>query len=131
VVFDYVGIQLTVSRLEKDHRRWEQFFRQNGIEPLVIIYEELLEDREATVRKILRHLEVPETEALALRTGLNRRQDNRVNQQWIERFKTIQAKGRLYRFFALVLGIQSLLIAMLLRWTHGKVKHKPAHSDKG
>jgi LPS sulfotransferase NodH len=66
---------------------WQEYFRTNRFEPLVVAYEDLAHDVEAEVNRILSWLGLPEAR-LADRTWRHQRQADAVTEQWAEQFRT-------------------------------------------
>ena len=56
--YSFEGILARVELIQRQSRGWARFFAENGITPLVVIYEELVSDYDATVRRALGHVGV-------------------------------------------------------------------------
>jgi Stf0 sulfotransferase len=54
--YNFDGIERCRRLIENFELQGDRFFRANGVEPLVVAYEGLVEDREATVREVVREL---------------------------------------------------------------------------
>lgn len=57
--FDFHQIEAFIRLGEAEDVRWRQFFQQYNISPLELTYEELVQDLEGTVRRVLRFLGIP------------------------------------------------------------------------
>jgi trehalose 2-sulfotransferase len=53
VPYDLEGIEDCRRWIESGEVRWDRFLRHNGIEPVVVVYEELVSDYEATIERVL------------------------------------------------------------------------------
>jgi LPS sulfotransferase NodH len=58
VPYSFEGILARVERIQRHSRGWGRFFAENAIAPLVVIYEDLVSDYDATVRRALAHIGV-------------------------------------------------------------------------
>jgi LPS sulfotransferase NodH len=85
-VFHRAAIAHLASRLTEQEDRWGSLFAAQGLHPLTIVYEELVEHWESTLRRTLRHLDVPEADTIALPDPPLKRQSDERSQDWVERF---------------------------------------------
>lgn len=84
-VYDARLIRSRLEAIAVAERGWGAFFSAWGIEPLRITYEELVADREATLRKALRFLDVEPPATLPLASSA--RQADAITAEWIARFR--------------------------------------------
>jgi trehalose 2-sulfotransferase len=96
-VYHRPAIEHLVRRLTEQEDRWSTLFAQAGVEPLTIVYEELVETWEATLRRTLAFLEVPEAASIALPDPPLRRQSGDRSREWVERYLTEDAGRALTR----------------------------------
>jgi LPS sulfotransferase NodH len=96
-VYHQAAIEHLVRRLTEQEDRWSTLFAQAGVEPLVVIYEELVEVWEASLRRTLRHLGLPEADTLELPDPPLRRQSNDRSREWVERYLAEHAGRSLTR----------------------------------
>jgi LPS sulfotransferase NodH len=85
-VFHRDAIAHLVSRLTEQEDRWGGLFASRGLHPLTVVYEELVEHWESTLRRTLRYLGVPDADAIELPDPPLQRQSNARSQEWVERF---------------------------------------------
>lgn len=80
--FDEKLITRCMDDARKDELVWEEFFKRNSIEPLVVEYEDLCEDFAGTIQKVLRHLKVrlPAGEVPASPSTV--RQSDELSREW-------------------------------------------------
>jgi LPS sulfotransferase NodH len=83
--YDFDGIERCRRLIENFELHWDRFFRANGIEPLVVAYEGLVEHREATVRQVVRELR-PDAPMRTVGPPTLRRQSGDLNERMLERF---------------------------------------------
>ncbi|MFN8635161.1 MAG: Stf0 family sulfotransferase [Chloroflexota bacterium] len=71
-VFDFEAIHYLANVAANDDRAWQGFFAQHGIEPLVVVYEELERSPEQVSRQILDFLQLSTPERLPVPESLER-----------------------------------------------------------
>jgi LPS sulfotransferase NodH len=71
--------------------KWQAYFRDNGIIPLTISYEDLASDYSGTIVRILEWLGVREADAAAVRASRFKPQSNTLNEDWLARYKAFKA----------------------------------------
>ena len=86
--FDFNGIDTAVRWAQEQAEAWRGWFAANGIEPLQVVYEDLVADPGETVRRSLAFIgvDVPDDIAVEPQT---RRQGDEVNDEWIRRYREI------------------------------------------
>lgn len=82
--YDRDEIRRHLAMLDRDDRIWSDYFARRGIQPHVVVYEELLADYEETVRTCLAFLGV-DPPARIPAPGIER-QSGDVTERWVERF---------------------------------------------
>jgi LPS sulfotransferase NodH len=88
--FDFDQIDAFVRAGRNDELRWRQFFRDNDIVPLELIYEELVRDIEGTVLRVLGFVGIPGEDVKLPPPTLRRLADGR-SQEWEARYRRICA----------------------------------------
>jgi LPS sulfotransferase NodH len=66
---------------------WEQIFQKRKIHPLVLIYEEFIEDPEKSVGRILQDCSIPLAPRAEVDLPPAERQSDQTNLEWAERFR--------------------------------------------
>lgn len=83
--YSFEGIECCRRLIENFELHWDRFLRANGIEPVTVVYEKLVEDFEGTVREVVRYL-APEASTPAVPPPVVRRQSGEVTEEMLERF---------------------------------------------
>jgi LPS sulfotransferase NodH len=84
--FDRDEIDRYLGRLERDEASWEEFFERHGIAPHRLSYEELVQEREATLRKIFDFLRVALPEGFEFDPPALEQQADRMSDEWVARY---------------------------------------------
>ncbi len=82
--FDPVAIRDLEVMLDQNDQRWRNYFKNNGIEPLVVEYEDLASDYASNVERVLRWLEIPGVNGIA--PPRLRRQADGQTDDWLARY---------------------------------------------
>ncbi len=83
--YSYAEILRCLRHLDRDERRWTDYFESRTLAPHVVFYEDLLASYEETVLGCLHHLGVEATGPIP-EPGLSR-QAGEVTERWLERFE--------------------------------------------
>jgi LPS sulfotransferase NodH len=84
--FDFDEIEAFVRVGEVEDAHWRKFFEEHDIAPLELIYEELVQDLEGTVRQVLGFLGIPAENVKVPPPTLRRQADHR-SQEWEARYR--------------------------------------------
>jgi len=85
--FNFEAIQSLVQLCTWEDRAWQDYFRQNAIEPCTVVYEDLLESPAAVVRRVLSYLAVQARDPLFQEGAwLHQRQSDAISEEWVERY---------------------------------------------
>jgi LPS sulfotransferase NodH len=76
--------------LEHDSR-WQSYFAENQIVPLIIYYEDLVSDYLGTIRRILRWLGIPNADDVNIAPPRLRRQSNARSHEWLKRYAAFKS----------------------------------------
>lgn len=85
VFYSFEGIERCRRLIENFELHWDRFLRANGIEPLVVEYERLVEDWSGVVGEVVRHLR-PDAQVGEVRPSMFRRQGGELADEMLERF---------------------------------------------
>jgi LPS sulfotransferase NodH len=91
--FDPHAIARMERYLVQADARWQAFFHENRIEPLVIYYEDLASDYAGTILSILKWLGTPDVEAVQIRPARLKRQSNERSEEWLARYAAFKNAG--------------------------------------
>jgi trehalose 2-sulfotransferase len=83
--YDGRAIKRQLGRIAEGYLRWRRFFARNGIVPVWLSYEELIDDHLSAVLAVARAVEIELTADVVVRAELRRQQDQ-LTSIWRERF---------------------------------------------
>ena len=84
--YDREMIAKSLSEVELQSARWLRWFDLHKIEPIRVVYEDLIADPAVTVRAIVEQLGVQDDEPEDLDIPAIEKQGDETNQEWIDRF---------------------------------------------
>jgi LPS sulfotransferase NodH len=84
--FDFDEIAAFVRLGQAEDARWRHFFEQHNIVPLELFYEDLVQDLEGTVRRVLRFLGIP-IENVNIPAPNLRKQADDLSRDWEVRYR--------------------------------------------
>jgi trehalose 2-sulfotransferase len=93
--FDPAAIARWEEALTAYDSRWSAFFKANSITPATLTYEDLVADYEGSIRSVLRLLDVPDADAVAIRPARLRRQSDARSEAWLAQYETLRSNGAL------------------------------------
>ncbi len=73
--------------IEAHEDEWQGYFRDCGVEPYTVVYEEFVQNYEGTIRDILRHVGVPDPDAATVAQPRLRPQSDGLSRDWAERYR--------------------------------------------
>jgi LPS sulfotransferase NodH len=85
-VFSREQIDNLIAGVIERERRWEMFFADSGIEPLRVIYEDLVAAPEDTVLAVLGHIGLEQSGSIPVATPTLRRQADELTEEWVGRY---------------------------------------------
>jgi trehalose 2-sulfotransferase len=94
--FSFAAVDHLKLRIDEHNAAWLAFFQSCGVEPMEVVYEELVEDYEGTVLWLLEGIGVPIPENFSVVAPKMRRQADDLSEEWV----------RLYNNAALVRTVQ-------------------------
>jgi LPS sulfotransferase NodH len=83
--YSFEGIERCRRAIENAEVHWDRFFRANGIEPLTVVYERLVDDFEATVSRVVAHLR-PDAGPVDVAAPSLRRLAGAATEDFLERY---------------------------------------------
>jgi hypothetical protein len=87
--FDFAAIEHLERMLIEHESHWQRYFEQSDIEPLVLVYEELKDDIENSVRATLDYLEISFPGDHKLMTTLTNQTDS-LSEAWANRYVSLK-----------------------------------------
>jgi LPS sulfotransferase NodH len=91
--FDPAAIARLEQVLVENDAKWQAYFDDNRIDPLVIHYEDLAADYRGTIVAVLRWLGIPGAEAVQLPPTRLKRQSDARNEEWLARYTAFRHAG--------------------------------------
>ena len=92
--FDAELIEQCLKESEEQERLWGQFFERIGIDPLRVEYENLCEDYEANIRRVLNFLQISLPRRTFIGPPVTVRQADEISRTWEERFLAERSASR-------------------------------------
>ncbi len=89
--FDFDEIRKCKERFEREDESWGEFFRDAGITPIEVGYEQFADDYEAGVAGILAELGIATPEGFTVKPLTYRKLADATNEEWRERFLEMEA----------------------------------------
>jgi LPS sulfotransferase NodH len=86
--FDFNQIDAFVRSGKDDELRWQQYFQENNIVPLELIYEDMIRDLEGAVRRVFAFIGISAEDIRLPPPTLRKLADNR-SQEWEARYRRI------------------------------------------
>ena len=80
--FDFKVIDEWCNRIAEHEAGWENYFCENQIEPLVLFYEDMVESRRATAKRVLEFLGLPFPSAIEIAPPSFQRQATQMSDEW-------------------------------------------------
>lgn len=90
LTFHFNAIDHLVRQIVAHEAAWWQFFQAGGLEPLVIVYEEMVEALETTIQNALCYLAVPVPEELVLFDHGMERQADMQSEEWVQCYHALK-----------------------------------------
>lgn len=81
--YDETAIVTALETISQANKNWDKYFAENSITPLHVTYEQLTRDMDATVRRIMNHIETPITTVPEPQT---KRQSDTASATWEKQF---------------------------------------------
>ena len=85
-VYSHRAIAHLVRYLTDHEDQWSTFFARGGVEPHTVLYEELVDHWDETLRRTLQFLDIPGADELRLPDPPLQRQSGGRSREWVERF---------------------------------------------
>jgi outer membrane protein assembly factor BamB/LPS sulfotransferase NodH len=89
--FDFAKIQRAIATLRDGDWQWNAYFQRHRITPLMITYEDMVVNFEATVRGVLQYLGIERRDGVIAEPDLERQADDRSH-DWEERYRELAAE---------------------------------------
>jgi LPS sulfotransferase NodH len=88
--FDFGALDYIVQKMEEDEASWQSYFNAWKVQPLVVVYEELVQAYEEIARRILEHLKIPTPPDLVFAEPHMKKQADALSEKWVERYQKLK-----------------------------------------
>jgi trehalose 2-sulfotransferase len=85
--FDVARFDRLRHKILDHERRWRQYFRQHGISPLTVEYEDVARDHAGETRRVLDYLQIPVPTDLAIGKPRLRKQSDGLSETWARQYR--------------------------------------------
>jgi len=100
--FDFKVIDEWCNRIAAHEAGWENYFRGNQIEPLVLFYEDVVASHRTAAERVLEFLQLPIPSAMEIPSPTVEKQATRISEEWTERY--LKLKGKKNNRLARIIG---------------------------
>jgi LPS sulfotransferase NodH len=90
--FDFKLIDRRYDQIIIEEQNWQNYFRENRIEPLVLFYEDVTVSNHATAERVLKFLGVPILAGFDITSLTVEKQATEISEQWAARYLQLKAK---------------------------------------
>jgi LPS sulfotransferase NodH len=94
--FSFAAVDHLKLRIDEHNTAWQSFFEGCGVEPLEVVYEDLVEDYEGTLLRLLDGIGIPLPDHFVVAGPKMKRQADELSEEWVrlynerETVKTVQ-----------------------------------------
>jgi LPS sulfotransferase NodH len=81
--FSFAAVDHLKQRIDEHNAAWQAFFEGCGVDPLEVVYEDLVEDYRGTVLWLLEGIGIPVSENFAFAEPKMRRQADELSEEWV------------------------------------------------
>jgi glycosyltransferase involved in cell wall biosynthesis len=89
--FNYEQINWNLNRIYEGESGWERFFASHRIDPLKIVYEDIVNSYRQHVLRILEYLKIPHYQNLTFKESSFKKMSDNVTEKWIREYKKIKS----------------------------------------
>jgi LPS sulfotransferase NodH len=86
--FSFAAVDHLKLRIDEHNAAWQDFFEGCGVEPMEVVYEELVEDYSGTVLWLLDGIEISVPENFAVAEPKMKRQADELSEEWVRLYDT-------------------------------------------
>ena len=90
--FDFKVIDEWCNRIAAHHAGWENYFRGNQIEPLILFYEDVVASHRTAAERVLEFLPLPIPPGIEIPPPTVEKQATRISEEWTERYLKLKGK---------------------------------------
>jgi trehalose 2-sulfotransferase len=90
--FNFKVIDEWCNRIARHEAGWENYFRENQIEPLVLFYEDVVASHRTAAERVLEFLQLPIPPGMEIPPPTVEKQATRISQEWTESYLKLKGK---------------------------------------
>jgi LPS sulfotransferase NodH len=90
--FDFKVIDEWCNRIAAHDAGWENYFRGNQIEPLILFYEDVVASHRTAAERVLEFLPLPIPPGMEIPPPTVEKQATRISEEWTERYLKLKGK---------------------------------------
>jgi LPS sulfotransferase NodH len=90
--FDFKVIDEWCNRIAAHDAGWENYFRGNQIEPLVLFYEDVVASHRTAAERVLEFLQLPIPSGMEIPPPTVEKQATQISQEWTESYLKLKGK---------------------------------------
>jgi LPS sulfotransferase NodH len=87
LIYDFAEIKRRYDDLQAQNESWKRFFEEEGIEPFVVKYEDLMRSYDVITRSVLDFLRVELSADYEIKAPSLCKQSTSLNDEWVQRFR--------------------------------------------
>jgi trehalose 2-sulfotransferase len=95
--FSFTAIDHLKLRIDEHNAAWEGFFEDCGVEMARVVYEDLVEDYQGTMLRLLGEIGINIPEGFAMENPRMKHQANEHSEEWVRRYEELARQGDLDR----------------------------------
>jgi LPS sulfotransferase NodH len=81
--FSFAAVDHLKLRIDEHNEAWQSYFEECGVEPLEVIYEDLVEDYEGTILRVLDGIGIPRPEHFVVAAPRMKQQADELSEEWV------------------------------------------------
>jgi trehalose 2-sulfotransferase len=81
--FSFAAVKHLKLRIDEHNAAWQSYFEEYDLEPTRVVYEDLVEDYEGTVTRVLAGIGIPLSENIAIVAPRMKRQADELSEKWV------------------------------------------------
>jgi LPS sulfotransferase NodH len=85
--YSAAAIDHLIRDIRAHEDEWQAYFRECGVEPYTVVYEEFVQDYEGTIREILHHVGAPGAAEATVAPPRRQAQSDGLSKSWAERYR--------------------------------------------
>ncbi len=87
--FDTIALDRIIHQIEAHEAAWKEYFKECGVQPFEVVYEDLVcshEQYEQIIRRVLHYLEIPIPDGLTIPEPRYKKQADETSEEWVKQY---------------------------------------------